>query len=145
MAENGAGYCTQDDVEQIYGAANVAKWADLDNLGNVVTIAARIAAAIAWACNEIDSRFRKFIYDLPLANAEGDTPLEVTNIAATLVGVWLYENRGIQDFNPDTGASVHKLEWNRRRAERTMREILSSTRTLDAVTRAGTTPAGQDD
>ena len=36
-------YCTQSDVEAIYGPSNVAKWADRDNTGDPEAIAAAIA------------------------------------------------------------------------------------------------------
>lgn len=129
-------YCVRADVEDVFGSENVVKWADLNNKGEADEVAARIAWAIRWASNEVDSRLRRFIYVLPLANEGSVVPVEVVDVTATLAGVWLYENRGVQDFDPETGVMVHRLEWNRKRAERTLQEILAGTRMLDAVPRS---------
>jgi hypothetical protein len=126
-------YIEQSDIEDVFGASNVSKWADLDNDGDETAITARIDKAIAWAENEINSRLREGPYVLPLANDESDVPLEIVDVAANLAGVWLYENRGVQDFDPESGQSVHRLEWNRARAEKTLKEILAGVRVLDAV------------
>ena len=128
-------YATRATIEAVFGVKNVAKWADLDNNGIAEAIAARIASAIAWADGEIDDRFRKSVYDLPIADADSTTPASIVSIASNLAGVWLYENRGVQDFDEDTGAPFHKLEYNRRRAENAIQAILSGSRTLDAVMR----------
>jgi hypothetical protein len=128
-------YIVRADIEAVFGAANVAKWADLDNTGITADVAARIDRAIVWASNEIESRFRDSIYALPLANASGDCPPEIVDAAANLAGVWLYENRGVQDWNEETGQVMHRLQWNRRRAYDTLRAILAGQRRIDAVLR----------
>jgi len=138
-------YITKSNIEAVFGVTNVTKWADLDNDGDATKIAARIAVAIAWAENEVDSRLRKSIYTIPFDTA----PVDIVDVTANLAGVWLYENRGVQDFNPDTGMAVHRLTWNRKRAYNTLREILAGIRTLDADMTATTfTPeavADEDD
>ena len=40
-------YCTRDDIEDQFGAVNVAKWADMDNTQDADRIASRIAGAIS--------------------------------------------------------------------------------------------------
>lgn len=135
-------YCTRGDIENVFGRVNVAKWADLDNNGVVEDIELRINKAILWASGEVNSRLRRFVYVLPFETA----PVEIVDIVANLAGVWLYENRGIQDFNPDTGQAVHRLEWNRRRAETTLKEILMGNRILDAArTVENEAPAGENE
>ena len=126
-------YIDSADIYAVFGESNVGKWADLDNDADSVKIAARVNNAILWAENEINSRLRNSAYVLPLANADDEVPAEIVDVAANLAGVWLYENRGVQDYNPDTGQVVHRLRWNRDRAEKTLREILAGVRVVDAV------------
>jgi len=135
-------YCVKTDIYDVYGETNTKKWADLDNDEDSAKIDARIAKAIAWADNEIDSRLRKSLYSLPLQDEDGDTPPDILNTAALLAGVWLYENRGVNDFDPDTGAAVHRLAYQRDRAIRTIREILAGQRTILAITQFDSYPCG---
>jgi phage gp36-like protein len=127
-------YATKSNLEQVFGSTNVEKWADLDNDGDETNIAARIAAALDWADNEIDSLLRESRYDVPITPLTGSaTPPVIRDVAASLAGVWLYEARGVQDYNPDTGAAVHRLEWHRRRAHDTLSDIVRGKRRIDAV------------
>ena len=126
-------YIARTDIETVFGKGNIAKWADLDNEGNTTDISDRIDAAITWASNEVDSMLRNGPYDLPLACSDGAVPREVVDIVSNLAGVWLYENRGIQDFNAETGQAVHKLQWNRKRAYDTLREIASLKRRINVT------------
>lgn len=126
-------YCERADVEAVYGIANVKTWADLDSDGDAEAITARIDAAIAEATEEIDDRLRYGPYALPLANDSDEVPLSVKRMCATLAGVLLYEARGVQDYNPDTGTPVNKLLWNRRRVETFLSEVRARKRTLSAV------------
>jgi hypothetical protein len=128
-------YAVKADLEQVFGAKNINQWADLDNDCDAEKIEDRISAAIAYAENEVDSKLRRHIYEIPVTDGESGTPREIVDVVANLAGVWLYENRGVQDFNPETGRSVHRLEFNRQRAEKTLREILAGIRTLDATMR----------
>lgn len=130
-----ANYIAQSNIEDVFGSVNVSKWADLDNDADAAKIAARIAKAIAWAENEIDDRLRGGPYILPIVKGTSPSmtvPLAIIDTAANLAGVWLYENRGVQDFDQETGMAHHRLEWNRARAERTLKEILAGVRVLDA-------------
>ena len=124
-------YCERSDVEAVYGLSNVAKWADLDNDGDTEKIEARITKALAWAQEEIDSYFRGGRYALPLVK-DDDPPMIILDVAAELAGVWLYENRGVVDFSPESGQPVHRLSWNRKRAYAKIKEIVSGQRVIDA-------------
>jgi len=46
-------YCTQADIENIFGAVNVATWSQLDN-DTEDADTARIAKAIEWATSWLD-------------------------------------------------------------------------------------------
>jgi phage gp36-like protein len=122
------GYCDRGDIEDQFGVANVGKWADLENHNDDAMISARIDAAIAWAKQEIDDRLRGRYYEIPFSPA----PATIVRIAATLAGVWLYESRGVQDFDEATGKPNHKLAWAKDQADKLLVDIVSGKRRLDA-------------
>jgi hypothetical protein len=131
-------YCVLADIQDVFGQSNINKWADLDNDGDSTKIIDRINRGIAWATEEINSKLRRSKYAIPLTDNDGEVPTIIVDIAANLAGVWMYENRGVQDFNPETGAKFHRLEYNRKRAFASISEILSGVKTLDAVIRTTT-------
>ena len=108
------GYATREDVEAIFGSSNVAKWADMDNLGLEETITARINAALQYAAAQIDSRLGVSGFTVPLELIDGgdEYPVVIVNLAAALAGVWLYESRGIED----KGEIAHRLVYNKTKA-----------------------------
>lgn len=120
-------YCTRSDVEGVFGTGNVTKWADVEEDGDAATIAARITTGIGVATNDVDVRLRGGPYTIPFSEVD----LLVRDITARLVGVWLYENRGIEDFNPETGQAIHLLSWHRSHAYKTLKEIKSRMVRLD--------------
>jgi len=128
-------YCTEEDLYQIFGEHNITKWADLDNTGTAETIEARIERAIQHAGAEVDSRLRRSIYIIPLTNSSGTVPEDIIDVVATLAGVYLYENRGIDDYDPDTGRVIHRLIHSKKRAEGIIRAIQAGQRHIDAVQR----------
>lgn len=84
-------YISQSDVETRWGAENVRTWSNLDN-DSETTDTARVAAAIAWAEEQVESRFVGSRYVVPLVGLAG-TPATLTNWCATLAGIWLYRGR----------------------------------------------------
>lgn len=112
-------YCARSDVEGIFGTDNVTKWADVDEDENAATITARITTAIGVATNDVDVRLRGGPYTIPFSEVD----LLVRDVTARLAGVWLYESRGIEDFNPQTGQAIHLLSWHRSHAYKTLKEI----------------------
>jgi len=121
-------YCTQADIEDLFGAVNVAKWADLDNDIDATKIAARVARGITVASAQVDDRLRGGPYALPITGS----PTTLVNLAAMLAGVWLYESRGVQDYSPDGGYPVHRLRWFSEQADKTIKELRAGTLRLDA-------------
>lgn len=119
-------YIAQSDIEAIFGATNVAKWADMDNNANAGAIAARIAAAIAYAEDEIDLRLRGHAYIVPISGTSGSTPRSIVDAAARLAGVWLYESRGMADDNVEIGR-------HREQVDRLVNRIIAGQVRLDAV------------
>lgn len=124
-------YCARADVEQIHGVSNVEKWADLDNDGDAAKITARITAMIGYASEELDDRLRDGPYDVPFSS--GLTT--ITYLSALLAGVLLYEARGVQDFESETGTPYHRLQWHRSRVDQMVNQILSGQRQLNATKR----------
>lgn len=135
-------YSARVDVEQVFGAINIKKWADLDNAGDEDAIAQRIDATIADADAEIDARLRGSIARLPFA-----APIDrcVMQLSARLAGVKLYEARGVQDFDEVTGAPQHRLTWHRREVERMLKDIRSGRIRLKGSTYVATPQAVEDD
>jgi hypothetical protein len=126
-------YSVRADIENTFGAANVSKWADLDNTGDETIIAARIAWAIASADGEIDDKLRGKAYVVPIVGMSGTTPRGIIDLSARYAGVLLYESRGIQEYDPNTGAPAHRLAWHRDNVERILYEIVTGKRKLDAA------------
>ncbi len=126
-------YSVRSNVESVYGVDNVSKWADLDNDENAGSITARITRAIVVADDMIDNVLRVAHYTIPIANAAGTTPVTIVELSAVMAGLWLYEARGSQDFDPNTGVPHHRLAWRERWAKETLREIETQQFKLDAV------------
>jgi hypothetical protein len=125
-------YCAKTDIEQVFGPTNVSKWSDLDNDADATKIANRITAAIAYASESIDDILRCTSYPIPVVTAADATPATVKDLAAKLAGIWLYEARGSQDFDRDSGQPYHRYAWVRRDCYRTLEDIRTGRRKLDA-------------
>ena len=126
-------YCALADIEAAFGTENTTTWSDLDNDADATKKAARVAAAIAYASDAIDDVIRVANYTIPLANTAGTTPTTITNLAATLAGLWLYEARGTQEMNARTGEPIHRLAFRREYAERTLDNLRTGTIKIDAL------------
>ncbi len=124
-------YSTDDQLDDIWGAVNIETWADLDNDGNATTIAARKDRARVVSKARIDDVLRDTHFTIPIAKG-GITPVTIVDIEARLAGIWLYENRGVIDFHPKTGAPYHRLSFARRECQRQLEEIRAGRLKLDA-------------
>lgn len=112
-------YCARADVERMFGAGTVLKWADLDN-DNSTDIDDRIDAACEWATHYIDGVLAESPYDVPFTTV----PTMVKEIAIALAGVQLYEGRGVEDFDPAApDKTTHRLSSHKRRAMRDLSYI----------------------
>ena len=111
-------YCSRSDIEKIFGTENVIKWSDLDNDRDSSKIESRIDCIIDKATMEIECRLRDGPYKVPFIAPYDKLIIDTT---ARLVGVMLYECRGVQDSNNDN----HELEWHRRQVETVINGIMS--------------------
>jgi len=101
-------YAAQSDVEAVFGTANVAVWSNLDS-DSTTANTSRIASAIAVAEQSIDDRLRGGPYSLPLTAVGSGGLVTVTDWAARLAGVWLYESRGVEDETANQIAAHKKM------------------------------------
>jgi hypothetical protein len=119
-------YWTQSGTEQIYGAGNVAKWSQKDN--NVDTLdTAALAAAGSRVDNYTNRRLRDFLYVAPLASSSRDFAF-VQDAANELVGVYLYEARGLQD---STAGIDGKMTQHRKDAMGALKNLLTRVSGID--------------
>lgn len=121
-------YIDQGEIENVFGRENVAKWSNLDNRVEGEN-ASRITAAITFAEDWFDDRLRTYRYTVPLTGTISQT---VKDAIARLAGVWLYEARGVDDVDPETGEPRHKLRIHDQKAERTINRILRGEIRLEA-------------
>lgn len=89
-------YCTQSDIEDVFGSTNVAKWADLNNNEESSEITARIARAITFATAAVDGVLRGGVVTVPITGTPD--PL-IVDACAKIAGAWLYNSRGMQDID----------------------------------------------
>jgi phage gp36-like protein len=119
-------YCTRENIEDLFDAESVKKWADLDGSGDATKIAARVAMAIEWSSAYIDDRLRGGPYDIPLS---GSTPTSITAICVYLSAVHLHGPRGHQD----TDQIASRLKGYEDKAERMLNQILAGVLRLSAA------------
>jgi phage gp36-like protein len=121
-------YCTRTDIENIYGASNVSKWADIDNEEDESVISDRIDWAIEASFDEFNDALRDGKYLVPLSAV----PTSVVRYSAVLAGVWLYDGRGIIDMTDSQQKRYeHKLMYMRKRVECYLQNVRSGRVKLD--------------
>ena len=121
--------CSRADVENVFGAENVQKWADVDNCGDPTVIARRIDWSIAWATNELQDMLRDgpYVVDpLPATAAATWVPL-----AAMLAG-WMLSNPRVGEDTVDP-AVQRKNSWALKLVQQTVHQIKTGQRRINAV------------
>src|SRR4051794_19615889 len=86
-----ATYATQQDLEDLFGVDNLARWSQLDNDTDTAD-ASRITRALQAADADINIFFRGGPYATPLIATNARPTL--THWAAAIAGAWLYDARG---------------------------------------------------
>ena len=125
-------YCNRTDIENVFGQDNVAIWSNLDNDG-LEADETRIAAAIAFAAAHIDARMHAGRYALPLRAASGQLT-QITDLAARLAGIWLYEARARTEPSADA-ADTSRFAEMRSRVDAQLSRYLAGADHLPAVRR----------
>ena len=113
-------YCTQQDINVIFGSLNIERWADLEGKGataNAGMIAARVTNAIDLASSEIEDILRSRRYKFPLTPSK-----TLTDIVAKMAGIHLHDGRGIID-----GAQVDQVSVIRAEVKLKLEQIRNGT------------------
>jgi phage gp36-like protein len=92
-------YIDKSDIEDVFGVENVSQWSQLDN-EQASANDDRIDAAIAYAEQIVEDRFRGSRYQVPLSATAG-TLHQVKHWCTVLAGRWLYHTRGLRDAESD--------------------------------------------
>lgn len=129
-------YCVLADIEDLFGATNVATWSKLQSDDSAATILARQTRAIAAVCAKMDAYFRKAGYRIPVVDEDGSTPTEVKDCAATLAGIWLYQARGVDDVDRN-GMPANKLRWHYEDALRFLADVRDGNIRINAIEHTG--------
>jgi phage gp36-like protein len=121
-------YIDLTDVENKFGADNIATWSNLDNDHRATVDMARVNVAINYAEEYVQDRMRNGRYTVPFSPL-GQMPACIIDWCATKAGAWLYENRGTRDGSPDAdfGNRIAVLE---RRVDAEIDAVLAGTREL---------------
>jgi len=138
-------YADEDDMNDIFGSCNVQKWADLDNDQDTAKITARINRALLATASMINSRLSSCGFTIPLVAEDGaENPYILVDLNASLAGIWLYEHRGIDDFDPKTGRTVHRLIYLKEQAMATLEGMCSGIYDIGAVRSSSAAPEASD-
>ncbi len=113
------------DIDDIFGANNVTKWADLDNDADAAKITARVARAITIAVAWFNGKMRHGPFTVPMLTTD---PI-VVDVQARYAGVWLQSSRRANDSEEET----NYRETQRELCENTIREILAGRLHIDAA------------
>lgn len=130
--------CARGDVEQVYGNANTATWADLNNNQDANEITSRINYHIAIADNYIRSVLTQGAWVMPV---EGDTiPAILAYNCARLAGVLLYEGRGVTDYDPK-GKAIHQLSNHKNGVDSFLKSVVYGSTDLSPLVKSSTNEA----
>lgn len=129
-------YCSQEDVEQVFGAVNVTKWATLDTSDTSTTRAERITLAIEVTAEEMNDWLRGAHYPVPVPKTvvAGSDILAIHPIRflnARLAGIFLHDNVLVQNIDPRTGQPLDEVTFARTSAQKYLDDITTGKRKLD--------------
>lgn len=122
-------YHSVTDINNVFGADNVLKWADLDNDRDSAKISARVQFVINSTEAHVNSLFRRSRYTIPFVVP---IPFEILEICCYMSGAKLYEPRQTDDITAEGVAPMKTLVMQKRRqAEDMARRILANKIVLD--------------
>lgn len=126
-AEPSLGWSSREEIEDLFGSDNVAKWADKDNDASEIKIRRRIRRAIEYATS--DARMKLTDTSVKLSEMS-DPPVVLRDAVSRMAGVWLYETRGVADTADEEGK--HVLTTHKKQAEKFYNGIRSGRYRIDA-------------
>jgi phage gp36-like protein len=133
-------YCTKADIDGIFGVSNVKTWSDIENKNSPQLIDARIASAIVESEDYINNFLRGGSYAIPFVTI----PTTIKNVCAKLAGLWLYENRGVIETNPETGQAMHRYMYMKKSVKAILIGIKTGAIILDLTILAARHPQAVD-
>lgn len=101
-------YIETADLNNVFGTINIAAWSDLT--GGKTADTTRIDAAIAWAEQRVENRFRGTRYSVPFGQIDGEYDSQLKHWIAIYAGNWLYQSRGIRTGKADADRTSALLE-----------------------------------
>ena len=100
-------YATRSDVELAFGKDNIVKWADLDNLQNPTTIAARIEWALLNSYTLLNAKLINGHYTVPFSEPY---PQLIIYAQSLWAGQMLFDGRMVTDANKRDQISFQRAE-----------------------------------
>lgn len=129
-------YSTNDDVYGRFGQGNVRQWANLDNVGDTgvgaTAITTRITASAVPVQALIDAVLRCCPYAVPSVGAAGTCDPLLSDLEATLRGVWLYDPKGTGERDPE-GNPANILSGLEKKMMERLEQIRTGRLKIDAV------------
>jgi len=126
-------YCTRSDIERVFGAENLSRWASIESDVDPDVTDSRIAHAIDIAEAEVDSILAGSPLRVPVATTPDGTPTLIREAAATLAGVYLYESRGAQAIAAESGTPSHPYIFKRIWALGVLQDLREGKRRIPGV------------
>lgn len=103
------GYSTQTDIENVYGAMDVAQWSNFTP-GAVTANTTRVNVAISLANAEIDAYLKSGPYAIPIVGTATNPPTMIVLIEATLAGYWLWDTRNLHKVKDEVPEMKRKAK-----------------------------------
>ncbi len=128
-------YCVEADVQNRFGTTNLDTYLNMDGSNTSAQKTARLNAGIAAIGGYIDSILQasQFSCAIPIIDpATSTTPGLITDVAAWLVGIWVYEANGVLDTDRD-GRTLHKYAFRRDWCEKTLEDIRIGNKRITAI------------
>lgn len=125
-------YAVRSDIEELFGVAELKKWADREGTQDGSEIAAAIASALSDATEYVNDRLRGGRYDLPFA----PIPPMIKDITRRRAATMLYEWRGATDYDAK-GAPLDRLTVHRKWVEDMLNKLRAGVIRLDATSVGG--------
>lgn len=132
-------YIQQSDLENVFGSDNIVVWSNLDNSTDSANTT-RINAAISYAEEDVENRFRDGRYTVPFVGASGSIPKVIVDWMAKIAGAWLYESRP-QKFTEDENSEEINFGRIRRHVDTDIKLYVSGQRRVNLALAERSTPS----